>query len=170
MSSASKEMKMGEDDLIVSKTDTKGRITYCNDAFMSFSGFYEEELLGQNHNMIRHQDMPRSVFRTMWQTLQKEDEFFGFIKNKRKDDGFYWTFANVTPSFSSDGKVIGYFSVRRYPHPDAVSFFSDLYKQMCDVESTISSSQQAMDASFELLKNAVKDKGGYNEFICSFYR
>jgi aerotaxis receptor len=170
MSTTPLEMKMNEHDFIVSKTDPKGHITYCNDAFMIFSGFYEEELIGKNHNIIRHSDMPRSVFRAMWQALQKKEEFFGFIKNGRKDGGFYWTFANVTPSFSPQGELLGYYSVRRYPKPDAVSFFSDLYKQMCDIEAEIESSQKAMDASYKLLLDAVNQKGGYNEFICSYYR
>ncbi len=169
MSSTAQEMKMNENDLIVSKTDAKGHITYCNDAFMIFSGFDEEELIGQNHNIIRHPDMPRSIFRVMWQALQQKQEFYGFIKNGRKDGGFYWTFANVTPSISTEGELLGYFSVRRYPVPEAVAYFSDLYKKMCDIEASVSSSQKAMDASYELLSETVNQQGGYNEFICSYY-
>lgn len=166
-----KELKMKENDFIVSKTDVKGQITYCNDAFMEFSGYYEEELIGRSHNIIRHPDMPRSLFRLMWQTLQQENEFFGLIKNMCKNGAFYWTFANVTPSFSSDNKLLGYFSVRRYPKPEAVKIVQDLYQEMCIIEADAkTSSQDAMDASITILNNAVQNKGGYNEFICSFYR
>jgi len=165
-----KEKKMQSDDLIVSKTDTKGRITYCNDAFMEFAGYWEEELLGQSHNIIRHPDMPRAVFRLLWQTLQEEKEFFGFIKNKRKNGDFYWTFANVTPSYNSDSKTIGYFSIRRYPAPEAIAFFDPLYQCMCEAESKYSNSQQAMDASSGILQQGVAEKGGYNELICSYYK
>jgi aerotaxis receptor len=165
-----KEKKMQLEDLIVSKTDTKGRITYCNDTFMEFAGYWEEDLLGQSHNIIRHPDMPRAVFRLLWQTLQEEKEFFGFIKNKRKNGDFYWTFANVTASFNSDSRVIGYFSLRRYPVPEAIAFFDSLYQRMCEVESQHSSSQQAMDASSQILQQGVAEKGGYNELICSYYK
>lgn len=165
-----KELKMKETDFIVSKTDVKGHITYCNDAFMEFTGIYEEELLGKPHNIIRHPDMPRAIFRLMWQTLAKENEFFGFIKDLRKNGGFYWNFANVTPSFSAESKLHGYFAVRRYPMPDGIEFFQALYQQMCEVESGINNDQEAMDASIKILDDAVQDKGGYNEFICSFYR
>jgi len=165
-----KELKMKETDFIVSKTDVKGLITYCNDAFMEFSGYYEEDLIGQAHNIIRHPDMPRSVFRLMWQTLQQENEFFGFIKNMCKNGGFYWTFANVTPSFSADNQLTGYFSVRRFPVPEGIETLQALYQEMSEIEASITNSQDAMDASITILNNAVQDKGGYNEFICSFYR
>jgi aerotaxis receptor len=161
---------MNENDFIVSKTDTKGHLTYCNDAFMIFSGFSEEELIGQNHNIIRHPDMPRSVFRAMWHSLEKQEEFFSFIKNGRKNGGFFWTFANITPSISSQGELLGYYSVQRYPKPEAVALFKDLYKKMCAIEAEVESSQKAMDASYKLLLDTVNQKGGYNEFICSYYR
>lgn len=163
-----KELKMKETDLIVSKTDTKGHITYCNDAFMEYSGIYEEELLGKPHSIIRHPDMPRGIYYQLWQTIQQENEFFGFIKNLRNNGGFFWTFANITPSFSGDSELVGYFSVQRYPMPEGIDFFQSLYQQMCEVET--SNTQEAMDASTQILNDAIQDKGGYNEFICSFYR
>ncbi len=166
----SSEKKLQLEDLIVSKTDIKGRITYCNDSFMEFAGYNEEELLGQPHNLIRHPDMPRAVFRFMWETLQAENEFFGFVKNRQKDGGFYWTFANVTPSFDSDSQLVGYYSVRRWPHPEGIEYFQSVYQYMLETEAEHSSSQQAMDASTQLLQEAVKEKGGYNEFICSYYK
>ncbi len=73
------EILMNKHDFIVSKTDAKGKITYCNRIFIEFSGYAEAELLGQPHNIIRHPDMPRSVYRFMWHTLQQGDEFFGYF-------------------------------------------------------------------------------------------
>jgi len=167
---AASELKMKNDDLIVSKTDAKGKIVYCNDQFINFSGYRERELLGQPHNCIRHPEMPRSIFRKMWQTLQEGQEFFGFIKNQSKQGAFYWTFANVTPSFDKDNNLIGYFSVRRYPAPEAVKQFDALYQSMIKVEQKSSSSAESMNASEHLLNEMVKSHGGYNECICSFYK
>ncbi len=166
----SKEIKMKPEDLIVTKTDKKGRIIYCNDAFMEFSGYTEEELLGQTHNIIRHPDMPRAVFRLMWDNLQEKNEFFAVIKNMRKEGGFYWTFAHVLPVFDLNNLLIGYMSTRRYPYPEVVEVFQALYQRMIEVESQYSHSHEAMDASNQLLQDLVTEKGGYDEFICDYYK
>jgi PAS domain S-box-containing protein len=165
-----KELKMKPDDLIVTKTDKKGRIIYCNDTFMEFSGYYEEELLGQPHNVIRHGSMPRAVFRLMWERLKEENEFVGVVKNRRKNDGFYWTFANIMPNFNAENEMVGYMSVRRCPPPEAIAFFDSLYVRMNDVESQFSDSREAMNASTDILMEAVAEKGGYDEFVCSYYK
>ena len=109
------ERTMRENDFIVSKTDLKGRITYCNRIFIEFAGYAEHELLGAPHNLIRHPDMPRGVFQFLWDSLHAERECFAYVKNMSKDGGFYWVLANVTPSYGEDGRVEGYFSVRRKP-------------------------------------------------------
>ena len=129
------EVKLKDDDLIVSKTDKKGKILYANRSFMNISGFSEQMLLGEAHNIIRHSDMPRGVFRLMWKMLQEGDEFFGFVKNRCLDGGFYWVFANVTADLDEHGALQGYFSVRRQPSSVAVSLCEGLYKQMRDIES-----------------------------------
>lgn len=165
-----KELKLKPEDLIITKTDLKGRITYCNDTFMEFSGYAEEELLGQTHNVIRHPDMPKSVFRLMWAHLQEENEFFGIIKNMRKKGGFYWVFAHVAPVFDLDDQLIGYMSARRYPKPEAVDVFQGLYQRMTEVESQYSDSEESMDASSQLLQELVAEKGGYDEYICDYYK
>jgi PAS domain S-box-containing protein len=107
------EKVMREGDLIVSKTDIKGRITYGNRTFNEFSGFKENELLGTQHNIIRHPDMPRAVFKLLWDRIQAGQEVFAFVKNICKDGSFYWVLANVTPSYDAQGTLLGYFSVRR---------------------------------------------------------
>jgi PAS domain S-box-containing protein len=162
----SKELKMGDDDFIVSKTDLKGKITYSNETFIYFSGYDEVDLIDQPHNIIRHPDMPRSVYRFMWENLQKKQEFFGIIKNLNKSGAYYWTFANVTPSFDEKGDVIGYYSVRRQPSQNIIDILSPIYQQMVDEEAKHDSSQQAMDASISILNNAIANYGlTYNEFI-----
>ncbi len=160
------ELRMEEGDLIVSKTDTKGRITYCNEIFLRFSGYDEAELLDQPHSIIRHPDMPRSVFRFLWQTIQKQQEFFGIIKNMNKSGAYYWTFANVTPSFNEHGDVIGYYSVRRQPSREIIAIMTPIYQAMCAEEARHNSSQQAMDASFKILQDAISEyHQPYTEFI-----
>ena len=125
-----RERMMREEDFIVSKTDTKGRITYANRVFMAFAGYDEKELLGMQHNVIRHPDMPRGVFKLMWETLHAGHEFFGYVKNLASDGSYYWTFANVTPTRGPRGETIGYFSVRRKPSADALARIEPLYTAM----------------------------------------
>ena len=162
------EMLMKADDFIVSKTDGKGKITYCNEIFIEFSGYKESELINQPHNIIRHPDMPRSVYRMMWETIQKQQEFFGLVKNLSQTGAFYWTFANVTPSFNQQGQCVGFYSVRRQPNRKAVEIIAPIYKSMIEEESKHSSSKAAMDASQLILDNAVAEYGiTYNEFIYS---
>lgn len=124
------ERLMRENDFIVSKTDPKGRITYGNRIFIEFSGYAEDELLGSQHNIIRHPDMPRAIFKLLWDTIQNGQEIFAYVKNMSKDGSFYWVLANVTPSYDSQGRVIGYLSVRRKPKPEAVRQATELYRAM----------------------------------------
>jgi len=94
-----RERVMRKEEFIVSKTDLTGRITYGNRIFIEFSGYSEAELLGAQHNIIRHPDMPRAVFNLLWDTIAQGNEIFAYVKNMSKDGGFYWVFANVTPSY-----------------------------------------------------------------------
>jgi PAS domain S-box-containing protein len=162
------ERKMREDDFIVSKTDLKGRITYGNRIFIEFSGYSESELLGSQHNIIRHPDMPRAVFKLMWDTIQSGRECFAYVKNMSKDGGFYWVFANVTPSYESgSGQAIGYFSVRRKAKDEGIRFFGDLYRTMAEAEQR-AGAQDAIAASSKILTNALVEKGAsYDEFVLS---
>ena len=159
------EILMREHDFIVSKTDTKGRITYGNKIFIEFSGYEEEELLGSQHNIIRHPDMPRAVFQLLWDTISQGHEIFAFVKNMAKDGSFYWVYANVTPDLDPDNNITGYFSVRRMPNPNAVSAVSQLYAQMLEEEKKVGP-KQAIEASTKLLMNFLTDKGvSYEELV-----
>ena len=108
------EYPLRDGQSIVSKTDTKGRITYVNPAFIEVSGFTEAELTGKAHNIVRHPDMPPAAFADMWQTLQAGEPWTGLVKNRRKNGDFYWVMANVVP-IKERGDTVGYMSVRTRP-------------------------------------------------------
>ncbi len=161
------ERLMRDDDFIISKTDLKGRISYCNRIFIEFSGYSEHELLGAQHNIIRHPDMPRGVFQFLWDTLGARKECFAYVKNMSRDGGFYWVLANVTPDMDAQGVPQGYFSVRRKPGRGAVSALSDVYKLMLEEERR-AGPRDACAASIALLTSVLKQKGvSYDQFILS---
>ncbi len=114
------ERLLAPDDLIVSKTDLRGVITYANESFLRFSAYAEEEVIGRPHNLIRHPAMPRAVFRLLWDTLARGEEVFAYIDNLAADGATYWVLANVTPSYDAAGQVVGYHSSRRAPSPVAL--------------------------------------------------
>lgn len=99
------------EELIVSRTDLKGIITYANDTFAQISGYEVEELIGKPHNIVRHPDMPKVVFKELWENLQTKGKWEGVVKNLRKDNGFYWVFAQVSQVYK-DGKLVEYKSIR----------------------------------------------------------
>ena len=159
------ERQMREDDFIVSKTDLKGRITYGNRIFIEFSGYSEAELLGAQHNIIRHPDMPRAVFKLLWDTIQAKKECNAYVKNMAKDGSFYWVFANVTPNFDNNGNVSGYFSVRRKPKASGVGTVTGLYRAMLQAEQR-AGARDAIAASTRILTDLLAAKGlSYDELV-----
>ncbi|MCE5181489.1 MAG: PAS domain-containing protein [Betaproteobacteria bacterium] len=162
-----KEKVMRENDFIVSKTDTKGIVTYGNRIFIEFSGYDENELIGTQHNIIRHPDMPRAVFKLLWDTIAQGKEISAYVKNMAKDGSFYWVFANVTPDFDERGNITGYFSVRRKPKPEAVKVVSGLYQAMLEAEQR-AGARDAIAASTKILVNLLAEKSiSYDELIFS---
>ena len=123
------EYPLSAKQTLVSVTDVKGRITYCNRAFIEVSGFSKEELLGHPHNIVRHPDMPEEAFRDMWDTLQKGLPWSGVVKNRRKNGDHYWVMANATPMVDGN-RVTGYLSVRCVPSREAVKAADSLYEVM----------------------------------------
>lgn len=161
------ERLMRDDDFIISKTDLKGRITYCNRIFIEFSGYSEQELLGSQHNIVRHPDMPRGVFKFLWDTLGQQKECFAYVKNMSRDGSFYWVLANVTPDLNAQGVAEGYFSVRRKPNRGAVAALSDVYQLMLNEERR-AGPKDACAASLALLTSVLNQKGvSYEKFILS---
>jgi PAS domain S-box-containing protein len=160
------ERVLAEDDFIVSKTDLKGLITYGNRTFIAMSGYAERELLGAPHNILRHPDMPRVVFKLLWDTIQAKREISAYVKNLAKDGSFYWVWANITPSLDARGSLIGYYSVRRKPRPEAIQAISGVYQALLDAERRAGDGQAGMKASLALLNQTLEQKGlSYEEFV-----
>ncbi len=165
------EKKLGANDFIVTKTDISGKITYANRIFMDICGLPESKLLTVPHNIIRHPDMPRGVFRFMWDTLKAGDEFFGFAKNLCADGSFYWVFANITPDYDKNNKLTGYYSVRRQPPQSALAILMPVYKEMLAIEKQ-ASAQEGPKKSINYLVDVVKSTGAkdYNSLVLSLYK
>lgn len=162
-----RERVMRENDFIVSKTDPKGIITYGNPIFIEFSGYSEEELLGAQHNIIRHPDMPRAAFKLVWDTIQSGKEVFAYVKNMSKDGGYYWVFTHVTPDFGPNGSIVGYTSVRRCPKRDAIDKVAPVYRQMVEAEKA-AGARDAIAAGTAVLVNLLKQTGmSYEELVFS---
>ena len=123
------EVVVGDDQELVSTTDTRGIITYVNDTFIEIAGFSEEELLGQPHNLVRHPDMPAEAFAGMWEKLKAGRPWRGIVKNRCKDGRYYWVDAYVAPIFEGN-KCIGYQSVRRKAQPRFIEKASKIYSNL----------------------------------------
>lgn len=163
------EQFFDKDEIIVSKTDLKGRLTYTNRVFMRLAGFEEGELLGEPHSMIRHPDMPRCVFKLLWDTLQDKKEIFAYVVNMCKNGDHYWVFAHVTPSLDGSGNINGYHSNRRVPDRKVLDgTIIPLYKRLLAEEQRHKNRKEGMNSSFQMLVNLLEEKGvGYDELIFS---
>jgi PAS domain S-box-containing protein len=160
------EKQLGENDFIVSKTDTNGKIIYCNEIFAKMAGYPPADLIGANHNLIRHPDMPRLAFKTVWDKIQNKEEFFGFVKNLCADGGYYWVLAYITADLDDRGNIISYTSIRRKPPQSAVDIITPIYKQLIDAEKT-----GGIDASAKILNDLLtKHKMDYDEFIINLQK
>jgi aerotaxis receptor len=130
-----REYALRKSDALVSKTDLRGVITYCNPPFVTVSGFQRDELIGKPHNLIRHPDMPREAFRDMWATLKIGKPWTALVKNRRKDGDHYWVRANVTPVVTG-GEITGYMSVRTWASPGEIAVAEKLYAGMVSAEKS----------------------------------
>ena len=147
------------DDVIVSKTDLIGKITYANDVFIDISGYTEEELLGAPHSILRHPAMPRCVFKFLWDRISQGHEVFAYVINMAKNGDHYWVFAHVTPSYDKSGRMIGYHSNRRVPKPEAVAIVQPLYKTLLDIENAAPDRKIGLEQSFAALVKTIGDLG-----------
>jgi PAS domain S-box-containing protein len=120
---------------IVSETDLKGVITYANRKFCEISGYSKEELIGQPHNIIRHPDMPKKAFETMWNTIKQGNVWSGLVKNLRKDGLYYWVETTITPIQDETGAIVKYAAARKPASHTAVEEAEELYAKMRDAES-----------------------------------
>lgn len=162
------ERFFGPEEIIVSKTDLQGRITYANDVFLRIADYREEEVLGQPHNVIRHPDMPRCVFRLLWDTVAAGQEIFAYVVNRTKHGDHYWVLAHVTPTRMPDGSVIGFHSCRRVPSRSAVEAVSGLYRSLRDIENKAESRKDGMHESSRTLSAHLAGLGKrYDQFMFS---
>ena len=168
ISPTGQEKTFRPDQIIVSKTDPQGRLTYVNRLFVEISGYAEEQLIGQPHNIIRHPDMPRSVFRLLWDRIGAGEEIFAYVVNLSADGGHYWVLAHVTPTFDGAGRIVGYHSNRRTADREAVAVIRDLYARLAAEESRHSSTRDAVEAGKALLESELAAAGQtYDEFVWS---
>jgi PAS domain S-box-containing protein len=162
------ERTFSEDEIIVSKTDLKGIITYANRTFLNVAMYTEEEVLGQPHSIIRHPDMPRCVFKLLWDTLEGGNEIFAYVKNMAKNGAYYWVFAHVTPTFGPAKNIVGYHSNRRKPDRHQVQIAEELYRKLKQEESRHSDWKKGMAAATDILLQTLAAKQmPYDEFILS---
>lgn len=163
-----RERTFGEDEIIVSKTDPKGRITYANEVFLRVAEYTEDEILGKPHNLIRHPDMPRCVFKVLWDTIQTGKEIFAYVINRAKTGDHYWVFAHVTPTFDEHGQITSYHSSRRLPQPRAVEKVKGVYQLLLNEEHKHANPKDAIAASLPKLLGLLKDqRSTYEEFVFS---
>ena len=162
------EVTFSDDDIIVSKTNLTGHLTYVNRVFMDISGYDEGELLGKPHSIIRHPDMPRTVFKYLWDTIGGGQEIFAYVKNMTKSGGYYWVFAHVTPTFGANGDVTGYHSNRRTPDTGALQKIAPLYQALLNEENRPENRKDGLMAGVDLLAETLRaEKCAYDEFIFS---
>lgn len=162
------ERTFGQDEIIVSKTDPKGIIRYANDVFLRVSCYTEAELIGKPHNIIRHPDMPRGVFKLMWDTIAAGDEIFAYVVNLAADGAHYWVFAHVTPSYDVQGRLTGYHSNRRSPDRGAVRQIEELYAVLRREEQRAGAGHASVEASVDHLERLLRERRvTYDEFVWS---
>ncbi len=154
------------DELIVSKTDKTGRITYVNDVFITVSGYSESEVLGQQHSIVRHPETPRCLLKLLWDTVSDGREIFVYPNNRAKNGDHYWVFAHVTPDLGPTGEVTGYHSNRRVPRQEAIDRLLPLYGDLLAEERRHEDSKEGLAASSRLLNATLEREGKcYDEFI-----
>ncbi|ECO2700968.1 PAS domain-containing protein [Campylobacter jejuni] len=156
-----KEIVLSENALITSKTDLKGNIIYANNDFLKYAGYKVDELLYKSHNIVRHEEMAKTVFKYLWDYMKEGKEIFAYVKNKTKDNNYYWVFANVSASFDANGDIINYYSVRRAPNRKSLSIIEEVYKILLEKEQ-----KSGINAGVSALMDIVSSyKMTYNELI-----
>jgi PAS domain S-box-containing protein len=155
--------------LIVTKTDARGIVLYCNDICLQIAGYAEDEIVGKPHNILRHPDMPKVVFKLLWDTIQKGEEIFTYVVNCAKNGDHYWVRAQVTPTYDANNQITGYHSTRVVPDQRIVKeVIIPLYKKLREIETSESTAAKGVMAAEAFLTKALQDKGmDYNEWILS---
>lgn len=162
------EINFGEEDIIVSKTDAKGIITYANRVFLKVSGYQEEDVVGKPHNLIRHPDMPRCMFAMLWERLKAGHEIFVYVKNMASNGDHYWALAHVTPTKDENGNITNFHSNRRWAERRAVDAIEPLYQRLREEERRHTNAREASEAGKRLLLSMLEEQGKtYDQFVWS---
>ncbi|WP_072680823.1 PAS domain-containing protein [Arcobacter sp. LA11] len=155
------EIKLENNRYLVSETDANGVITYCNDYFTQISGYTREELLGQQHNIIRHPDMPKVIFKLLWERIQSGKNINAIVKNLAKDGRYYWIFTEFKTRVDLDtNDIIGYTAHRKTISHDAVEVISELYAKLKEIEE-----KEDMDAAEKYLNEYLQTKDKKINFV-----
>lgn len=162
-----REVTLDENELIVSKTDKTGRITYCNKYFIDISGYSEKELIGAPHSILRHPDMPRCVFKLLWDKIESGAEIFAYVINRCKNGDHYWVLAHVTPSFSGSGQIVGYHSNRRAVDRQLVrAKIEPFYRQLREEEARHQDRKAGLQSGERLVGDMLRQQNlSYEEFV-----
>ena len=156
-----KEISLDPSKTIMSKTDPRGIIEYANEYFMEICGYEEYELMGQPHNIIRHPDMPKVVFKLMWERLHKGENIHALVKNLAKDGRYYWVLTNFETKYDEEGSIVSHFARRKAAPKMAVMEIESLYKKLLLIEKN-----QGAEVSERYFYGLLEDKNvGYDEFI-----
>lgn len=163
------ERKFDPRDLIVSKTDRQGKITYGNRTFFELAGYDEKHCIGAPHNIVRNPNMPRCVFDLLWDTLKGGKEIFAYVVNRSANGDHYWVFAHVTPSYDAGNEIVGYHSNRRVPDATVLrEHIIPLYDDLLQVEKSAASPSGGMQAARDKIENKLSEaRMGFNEFMFS---
>ncbi len=152
-------------DLIVSKSDAEGNITYVNPIFVKISGYSQASLLEQPHAILRHPDMPKVIFHYLWENIKQGQEIYAYVKNMCADGGYYWVLANIKMAKNPDGSFRNYMSTRRCITPEAKEKIDSFYKQLLDIEQT-QGFEASKDAFYQFLeKNNLPDAVTFNNYM-----
>ena len=155
------EIKLSSKDMLVSKTDARGIITYGNSKFVQISGYKESELIGSEHNILRHPDMPKAIFYLMWDSIKNNRNIMAVVKNLSKSGDHYWVTTDFDIHKNREGKIRNYIAFRHPTSKKIVQVIEPLYEKMLEIEK-----EHDMDASLSYLEGFLEEKKmSYNQFI-----
>ncbi|WP_417785037.1 PAS domain-containing protein [Tenacibaculum sp.] len=156
-----REIKLDENSVLLSITDTRGVIEYCNEDFVESSGYEEYELVGAGHNIVRHPDMPRVIFKLMWERIQNKQNIIAFVKNMAKTGRYYWVMTDFVVKENDKGEVTNYKALRKPAPKKAVQEIIPLYKRLREIEDL-----NGIEASEKFLKGFLDSKNtNYDVYI-----
>lgn len=157
-----RELDWDKSKIILSKTDAKGTILYANEAFIDISGYDEYELIGQPHNVIRHPDMPKVIFKMLWDTIKKGENIHAIVKNMAKSGRYYWVITDFKTIFNEEGEIVSYFGTRKsIPSEIITKFINPLYSKLLHIEEV-----SGVNAAEEYLTGFLEERNKtYTEYV-----